>query len=146
MPEPLPYHDDRDHLRRELLDNSTAYFTPAGQKEINPNHSLRITSVLGSAYAYNLAAAIQWVAVNVGGTEADGLAAWLSGSLTNGDDDGLNEDITGEAEKLTWHVIRHSDGTYGITNGEDLDWGAWAIEASAQTEADSRNRADGGAA
>lgn len=89
----LPYHDDRDHLRRELLENSTAYFTPAGQKQINPNHNLRITSVLGSAYAYNLAAAIQWVAKNVGGTEADGLAAWLSDSLTNGDDDGLNEDL-----------------------------------------------------
>lgn len=95
--QPLPYHDDRDHLCRELLDNSTAYFTPAGQKELNPNHSLRITSVLGSAYAYNLAAAIQWVAKNVGETEADALAAWLSDSLTNGDDDGLNTDLGGGA-------------------------------------------------
>jgi hypothetical protein len=95
--QPLPYHDDRDHLRRYLLDASTGYFTPAGQKELNPNHSLRITSVLGSSYAYNLAAAVQWVARNVGESEADGLAAWLSDSLTNGDDAGLNADLTGGA-------------------------------------------------
>jgi hypothetical protein len=92
---PLAYHDDRNHLRRDLLDNGTAYFTPAGQA-LNPNHALRITSVLGSSYAYNLAAAVQWVALNVGDDAADQLADWLSDSLTNGDDAGLNTDITGE--------------------------------------------------
>ncbi|MFJ2630912.1 hypothetical protein ACIO6U_02970 [Streptomyces sp. NPDC087422] len=94
---PLTYHDDRDRLRRELLENSTAYFTPAGQKELNPNHSLRITSVIGSSYAYNLAATVQWVALHVGEEAADALADWLSNSLTNGDEDGLNTDLTGGA-------------------------------------------------
>lgn len=94
---PLPYHDDRNHLRRELLDVSTTYFTPPGEPELSPLHAERITSVLGSVYAYNLAATIEWVARNVGDEAADELAAWLSDSLTNGDDEGLNTDIEGEA-------------------------------------------------
>lgn len=92
----LPYHDDRNHLRRNLVECSTTYFTPVGESKLSPAHAERITSVLGSSLAYNLAAAIEWVARNVGEEEADDLAAWLSNSLTNGDEDGLNEDLTAE--------------------------------------------------
>lgn len=94
----LPYHDDRDHLRRNLLDASRTYFPATGANGADADPALRTACVLGSGYAYNLAAAIQWVARNVGEGAADGLAAWLSNSLTNGDDDGLNEDIDATEE------------------------------------------------
>lgn len=95
---PLPYHDDRNHLRRELLENSRDYFTFRYRPELGAEADAEkadhhIAAVLGSGYAYNLAAAIQWVARNVNDDAADGLASWLSDSLTNGDDQGLNEDI-----------------------------------------------------
>lgn len=90
---PLPYHDDRDHLRRELMENSSDYFPATGAAGAKADPALRMASVLGSGYAYNLAAAIQWVARNIGEEAADGLAAWLSDSLTNGDDQDLNNDI-----------------------------------------------------
>lgn len=91
---PLPHHDNRNHLRRDLVDASQTLFTPAGQKEPSPWEGTRTASMYGSSCAYNLAAAIQWVALNIGGEQADQLAAWLSESLTNGDDDGLNDDLT----------------------------------------------------
>ena len=75
----LPYHDDRNHLRRELLDASRDYFPATGSAGANADPALRMASVLGSGYAYNLAAAIEWVARNVG------------------DDDGLNEDLPAAA-------------------------------------------------
>lgn len=87
---PLPHHENRDDLRRQLLDASRDYF-PNPQLDTDP--VLRIAFLLGSAYAYNLAAAVQWVALNVGEEAADGLARWLSESLVNGDDEGLNEDL-----------------------------------------------------
>lgn len=95
---PLPYHDDRDHLRRELLEIDRNYFTfrytPEPGGAIDAEKAAHHTAcVLGSGYAYNLAAAVQWVARNVGDDQADELAAWLSDSLTNGDEDGLNEDL-----------------------------------------------------
>lgn len=90
---PLPYHDDRNHLRRDLLDASRDYFPATGRAGKDADPALRMASILGSGYAYNLAAAIQWVAQNVSDEAADGLAGWLSNSLTNGDDDGLNEDV-----------------------------------------------------
>jgi len=93
MTTPLPYHENRNHLRQELLDTSREYFPAAGAAGANADPDLRMASILGSAYAYNLAAAIQWVAKNVTEDAADGLAAWLSDSLTNGEDDGLNEDL-----------------------------------------------------
>lgn len=89
----LPYHDDRNHLRRDLLTASRDYFPATGAAGANAEPAFRIACVLGSGYAYNLAAAIQWVARNVGEDQADELAAWLSDSLTNGDEEGLNEDI-----------------------------------------------------
>ena len=89
----LPYHDDRNHLRQELMDASRDYFPATGAAGANADPALRMASVLGSGYAYNLAAAIEWVSRNVNEEAADGLAAWLSDSLTNGDDDGLNEDL-----------------------------------------------------
>lgn len=89
----LPYHDDRNHLRQELLNASHDYFPATGAAGANADPALRMASVLGSGYAYNLAAAIEWVARNVNEEAADGLAAWLSDSLTNGDDEGLNEDL-----------------------------------------------------
>jgi hypothetical protein len=89
----LPYHDDRNHLRKGLLDASRDYFPATGVAGANADPALRMACVLGSGYAYNLAAAIEWVARNVGSDQADELAAWLSNSLTNGDEDGLNEDI-----------------------------------------------------
>jgi hypothetical protein len=91
---PLPYHENRNELRRELLDASRDYFPATGAAGANADPVLRIACVLGSGYAYNLAAAVEWVARNVGDDQADGLAAWLSDSLTNGDDDGLNEDVS----------------------------------------------------
>jgi hypothetical protein len=96
--QPLPYHDDRNHLRRNLLDASRDYFTfryrpESGTEADSEKADHHIAAVLGSGYAYNLAAAIGWVARNVSEEAADGLAAWLSDSLTNGDDQGLNEDI-----------------------------------------------------
>lgn len=95
---PLPYHDDRNHLRRELLENSRDYFgfryRPQPGAEVDEEKAAHhIASVLGSGYAYNLAATVEWVARHVGEEKADELAAWLSDSLTNGDDDGLNEDL-----------------------------------------------------
>lgn len=103
--QPLPYHDDRNHLRRELVENSRDHFAfryrPESGAEADAEKSdHHIASVLGSGYAYNLAAAVQWVARNVGEVAANGLAAWLSDSLTNGDDQGLNEDIE-QAEEAT---------------------------------------------
>lgn len=89
----LPYHDNRDHLRQELLNASHDYFPATGSAGQNADPALRMACVLGSGYAYNLAAAIQWVARNCTEQAADGLAAWLSDSLTNGDDEGLNEDL-----------------------------------------------------
>lgn len=89
----LPYHDDRNDLRRGLLEASRDYFPATGAAGANADPALRIACVLGSGYAYNLAAAVEWVARNVGSGQADELAAWLSDSLTNGDDDGLNEDV-----------------------------------------------------
>ncbi|SDN18503.1 hypothetical protein [Streptomyces wuyuanensis] len=91
---PLPYHENRTELRRELLDASRDYFPATGSAGVDADPALRMASVLGSGYAYNLAAAIEWVSRNVSDDAADGLAAWLSDSLTNGDDDGLNEDLT----------------------------------------------------
>lgn len=93
---PLAYHDDRNHLRRELLDTIRDYFPATGAAGTDADPALRMASVLGSGYAYNLAAAIQWVATNVSDDTADQLADWLSDSLTNGDDQGLNTDITRE--------------------------------------------------
>lgn len=89
----LPYHDDRNDLRQSLLTASRDYFPATGTAGANADPVLRMACVLGSGYAYNLAAAIEWVARNVGEDQADELAAWLSNSLTNGDEDGLNEDI-----------------------------------------------------
>lgn len=93
----LPYHEDRNHLRRELLDASRDYFPATGAAGKDADPALRMASVLGSSYAYSLAAAIQWVAANVSEDAADGLAEWLSGSLTNGDEDELNGDLAGDA-------------------------------------------------
>jgi hypothetical protein len=90
---PLPYHDDRNDLRRSLLDASRDYFPATGAAGANADPALRMACVLGSGYAYNLAAAVQWVACNVGEDQADNLAEWLSDSLTNGDDEDLNSDI-----------------------------------------------------
>jgi hypothetical protein len=89
----LPYHDDRNDLRQGLLAASRDYFPATGAAGADADPALRMACVLGSGYAYNLAAAIEWVARNVGETPADELAAWLSNSLTNGDEDGLNEDL-----------------------------------------------------
>ncbi|WP_030169100.1 hypothetical protein [Streptomyces sp. NRRL S-813] len=89
----LPYHDDRNDLRQGLLDASRDYFPATGAAGANADPALRMACVLGSGYAYNLAAAVEWVARNVSEDAADELAAWLSNSLTNGDEDGLNEDI-----------------------------------------------------
>lgn len=90
----LPYHDNRNHLRQNLLDASHHYFPATGAEGVNADPALRMACVLGSGYAYNLAAAIEWVARHVGDTQADELAAWLSDSLTNGDEDDLNGDLT----------------------------------------------------
>lgn len=90
---PLPYHENRTELRQNLLDASHDYFPATGSAGANANPALRMACVLGSGYAYNLAAAIEWVARHVGEDAADGLAEWLSDSLTNGDEDGLNEDL-----------------------------------------------------
>ncbi|MGW5197314.1 hypothetical protein [Streptomyces spiralis] len=89
----LPYHNDRNDLRRGLLEASRDYFPATGAAGANADPAFRIACVLGSGYAYNLAAAIEWVARNVNEDAADELAAWLSNSLTNGDEDGLNDDI-----------------------------------------------------
>lgn len=90
---PLPYHENRNELRRDLLDASRDYFPATGAAGREADPVLRMASVLGSGYAYNLAAAIEWVARNVNTDKADQLAAWLSNSLTNGDEDDLNEDV-----------------------------------------------------
>lgn len=89
----LPYHQNRTELRQNLLDASRDYFPATGQAGTTADPAMRIACVLGSGYAYNLAAAIEWVARNVNEEAADGLAAWLSDSLTNGDEDGLNDDL-----------------------------------------------------
>lgn len=89
----LPYHGNRNDLRRSLLDTSRDYFPATGAAGDTADPALRMASILGSGYAYNLAAAIEWIARHVGEDQADELAAWLSNSLTNGDEDGLNEDI-----------------------------------------------------
>lgn len=91
---PLPYHDNRNDLRQSLLDASRDYFPATGRAGLDAEPALRIACVLGSGYAYNLAAAVEWVARNVDDDAADGLAAWLSNSLTNGDEDELNEDLS----------------------------------------------------
>lgn len=91
---PLPYHENRNELRQGLLDASRDYFPATGRAGSDADPVLRMACVLGSGYAYNLAAAVQWVARNVGEEAADGLAGWLSDSLTNGDEDGLNEDLS----------------------------------------------------
>lgn len=98
---PLPYHNDRDHLRRELLGNQADYFAFRYPREpgadIDPEKADHHTAaVLGSGYAYNLAAAIQWINRNVDEDTADRFAAWLSDSLTNGEPDGLNEDLSND--------------------------------------------------
>ncbi|TXS39665.1 hypothetical protein [Streptomyces sp. t39] len=90
---PLYYHDDRNHLRRELVDASRDYFPATGRAGAEAEPEFRRACVLGSGYAYNLAAAIEWVARNVSEDAADGLADWLSNSLVNGDEDGLNADL-----------------------------------------------------
>jgi hypothetical protein len=91
---PLNYHENRTELRRELLDASSDYFPATGRAGAEADPVLRMACVLGSGYAYNLAAAVEWVARHVGEDAADGLADWLSNSLTNGDEDGLNEDLS----------------------------------------------------
>lgn len=89
----LPYHDDRNHLRREIIETMSWAFPAMGEVGLNAPAELRMASLTGWNYGYNLAAAIEWVARNVHPDTADELAAWISDSLTNGLDDELNADV-----------------------------------------------------
>ncbi|MGX1632708.1 hypothetical protein ACWGUL_01420 [Streptomyces albidoflavus] len=87
----LAHHDNRTHLRQELLNISHDYFPTTEAAVDSP---LRMAILLGSGYAYNLAAAIEWVARNISPDHADAFANWLSDALVNGDMHGLNDDLT----------------------------------------------------
>lgn len=95
--QPLPYHDDRDHLRRDLLENRehfTFRYRPQPGTEINPEKAdHHIAAVLGANYTNILTASIQWIANRHGDEEADRYAAWVDDSITNGTDPDLNADI-----------------------------------------------------
>jgi hypothetical protein len=89
----MPYHDNRDHLRQQIIETMSWAFPAMGEAGIDAPADLRIASLTGWNYGYNLAAAINWVAQNISPEAADGLAMWISDSLTNGDDDEVNADV-----------------------------------------------------
>lgn len=88
----LPYAADRNDLRQSCL-KTALLFDKQVKASRDANHAEYIAALAASSYAYNLAAAIQWVAKNVNEDAADELAIWLDSSLTNGDFDEMNGDL-----------------------------------------------------
>lgn len=121
-----------EYGRRAVFDQATAAF------------ALMETFRRAADKAEYAAARCDFVACEPGGEPCDTherLMAHAEGDHELCDHQAAGTDGDGSA----WRVIRHADGMYGITDGAG-DYGKWAAEGAAQTEADSRNRTDGSAA